>query len=540
MIYDRNGVLLVDNRPSFDLSVIIEDAAPLDQTIEKLSRYINASADELMTKIEQSRGFDSYKPVLLKQDISRDTVAVVEVNKFDLPGIILSVTPKRHCIYEECAAHLIGYLGEIDADELTDGEYPDCKRGDFIGKFGVEKVYDGFLMGKKGGRQVEVDVRGQVVRTLSTVNAQPGCNIYLTIDVDLQKKAEELLRNKIGAIVVMAVENGEVLAMASSPAFDQNDFVNNMSHSKWKALISNPFAPMTNRVIQGEYPPSSIYKIITAAVGLNEGVISSDSTVFCSEKYKYGNRDFKCWKKGGHGLVTVEKAMAESCDVFFYDIGRKLGVDKLAQYAKGFGLGSKTGINLEHEEAGLVPTSDWKKRYTDTLWQGGETLSVAIGQSYNLATPLQMAVLISAVANGGVRYKPLIVRKVCSVNGEVIEKNEVEFVGRLPVSKTAIEIVKKGLWKVVHDKHGTARRIYVENISISGKTGTAQVVSRKQEQDDKEVEFRLKPHAWFVAYAPSDNPKIAISVIVEHGGNGAHVAAPIAKELIAEYLKTQN
>ena len=542
LIYDRNRVLLVDNRPSFDLSIILNDAKPINNTIKKLSEYIKVPADDLMSKIKKCKGISIYKPFLLKRDIGRDALAAIEARKYDLPGIEVNVMPRRHYINRQTAAHLIGYLSEINSDELKSAKYSGCGSGDFIGKFGVEKAYGSYLRGKRGGRQVEVNATGQVVRILQTVDALPGHNIYLTIDLKLQQKAEELLEGLAGAVIAMDPATGEILALASSPSFDQNSFVTGMSHEQWHALVSNRFRPMENKAVQGRYPPASTYKIVTAIAGLEEGIITKDTRFYCPGHYKCGDRDFRCWKKVGHGNIDIVTALAESCDVFFYQVGQKLGIDRLAWYAKACGLGSPTGIKLDNEASGLIPTAAWKKRRTGIAWQIGETLSVAIGQGYNLASPLQMLLLTSAVANNGIRYKPLILKTIETAEGKIISDDSLhtkrEIAGKLPASRQTLEIVKKGLWEVVNGRKGTARIARIDGIDISGKTGTAQVVGRQEDEDSDEEDraYHLKPHAWFVAFAPSDEPKIAVVVIVEHGGHGSSTAAPIARELIKTYL----
>ena len=539
MIFDRNGTLLVDNRPAFDLSIILKDAKPVDRTIEKLAKLIDVPVSELMKKLEHDKGVSSYKPILLKQDIGRDALAAVDVRKFDLPGIVVNVKPRRHYIKRQSAAHLIGYLSEISSDELKSGKHPECKGGDFIGKFGVEKVFERFLKGKQGGRQVEVNVMGQVVKVLKTVDALPGQNIYLTIDYILQKKAEALLQGAAGAVVAMDPETGDILVMASSPSFDQNAFVDGMSHKQWESLISNPLSPMENKAVQGEYPPASTFKIVTAIAGLEEGVIDENTTMHCPGYYKYGNRIYRCWRRGGHGSVNIVKALSQSCDVFFYQVGQKLGVDRLAFYAKACGLGSATGINLDDEAEGLIPTSAWKKRRTGISWQGGETLSVAIGQGFDLSTPLQMLVLTSALANGGTGYKPLILKSVKTVDGDIVIQSKRQIIGRLPAGKKTLAIVKKGLWEVVNSPKGTGRIAHIKGIDISGKTGTAQVVGRTNDPhlSEKDIPDHFKDHAWFVSYAPSVDPQIAVAVLVEHGGHGSTAAAPIAREIIRTYLE---
>ena len=538
-LYDRNRNLLVDNRPSFDVRITLKDAEPIASTLAKLSQHINIPADALMSKIKQSEGVSAYKPLLLSQDIGRDALAAVEVHKFDLPGISVNVNLLRNYIYERSAAHLIGYLSEINSEELKSGAYPDLRSGDLIGKFGAEKVYENHLRGKRGGRQVEVNADGLVVRILKTVDAEPGHNVYLTIDKELQRRSEALLDGVVGAAVAIEPDSGRILALASSPTFDQNSFVGGITRPKWDSLISNPFRPMSNRAIQGEYAPGSTYKIITALAGLEEGVIDTETTFFCPGHYRFGNRVYRCWKKGGHGIVDILKAIEESCDVFFYQVGQRLGVDRLAWYAKAAGLGSPTGIFLDQEARGLIPTAAWKKRRTGVPWQKGETLSIAIGQGFNLATPLQMAVLAAAVANGGKRYRPMILNSIQLADGQILQEREPKLAGKIPVSRSTLDLVKLGLWRVVNAENGTARGSRLEDIDISGKTGTTQVISRKEDDPiaEEDVPIHLRAHAWFVGYAPSEKPTIAVAVVVEHGEHGSGAAAPIAREMIKTYLR---
>ncbi|GBC64074.1 penicillin-binding protein 2 [Desulfonema ishimotonii] len=537
LIFDAKQRLLVDNRPAFNLTIVPKDARPVEKTIGRLSAYTQIPEEAFYKKLKGSRRRGAYKPVVLKPDISRDLLAVVEAHKFDLPGIAIEILPKRHYLYRY-AAHLIGYLGEISAAELKSGQYPESQGGDSVGKFGIEKSGEGELRGKSGGRQVEVNARGQVVRVLKTVDAVPGCNIHMTIDHRLQVTAESLLAEQVGAVVAADAETGNILAMANSPTFDQNAFVTGMSHKDWNTLITDPYRPMENKVIQGEYPPASTYKIVTAIAGLEEGVIDENTTFFCPGYYRYGDRTFRCWRRSGHGSVNVAGALTVSCDVFFYQVGQRLGVDRLARYARACGLGKRTGIRLGHEGDGLIPTAAWKKKRVGVPWQRGETLSIAIGQGYNLATPLQMVMLTAAVANGGTLYRPHIIKKIVSAGGDIVLEAKPEAIGRLPASPETLRIVKKGLWQVVNGSRGTARLAKVDGVRISGKTGTAQVVSRKKNEDKqrKNVSRHLKPHAWFVAYGEKNGEQIAVTVIVEHGEHGSSAAAPIARDLIRAYF----
>lgn len=537
LIFDRNGQLLVDNRPSYDLSIVVKDAKPLETSLQHLSEYTQLPLELMWGEIEKSHNQPSFKPIVLKQDIGREVLAAIEVKRFDLPGTIVDVRLRRLYVKGRSAAHILGYVGEISSNELKSEKYAVYKRGDLIGKSGVEKSFDNYLRGELGGRQIEVNVTGQLVRVLKTVDAVPGNNIFMSFDQRLQKIAEDLLSDVTGAIVAMDPSTGYVLAMASSPSYDPNMFVDGFSRDEWETFIKNTPHPLHNKAIQGEYPPASTYKIITALAGLEEGVIDEKTTLICPGAYKFGDREYRCWKKGGHGSVNIGRAIAESCDVYFYQVGLRLGVDRLAYYAKAAGLGALTGIQLEHESVGLIPTAAWKKRRTGVAWQGGETLSISIGQGYNLVTPLQLASLVSCVANGGKRLSPLIVKKIQNASGETIREYSPEIKSYLPVSPKNLDIVRKGLWEAVNGKSGTARSAGIEGIEISGKTGTAQVFSRKTESENEAKRAQhLKSHAWFVAYAPSANPKIALSVIVEHGEHGSSAAAPIASELIRAYL----
>jgi penicillin-binding protein 2 len=540
LIYDRHGNLLVDNRPSFDLYISLKDARPVEETLGRLAMHASLPQDELVERVAGVRGAAYYRPQLLKRDIGRDALAVVASHRYDMPGIDFQIQQLRNYINSGLAAHLLGYIGEINTKELQQDVYADSRPGDLVGKFGIEKSLESYLRGERGGRQVEVNANGQVVRVLQTVPARSGHNVYLTIDRRLQQRAEALLQGQAGAVVALDPNSGEVLALASTPAFDQNDFITGLSRDKWNALINNPLRPLNNKAIQGEYPPASTYKTINAMAGLQEGVITENDIIFCPGHYRFGNRSYRCWRRGGHGSVDLNKALAESCDVYFYQVGQRLGIDRLAWYAKAAGLGAKTGIELDHEGRGLVPTADWKQRRFGIAWQPGETLSVAIGQGFNLATPLQMAVFTAAVANGGVRYRPTLVKRVVSGEGDEILDNTPRVVGRLPVSAANLALVKKGLWEVVQGERGTARIARLKGTDISGKTGTAQVIGREklEESEGGATVRKYMDHAWFVAYAPSEAPQIAIAVIVEHGEHGSSAAAPVARELVKTYLES--
>jgi penicillin-binding protein 2 len=537
LIYDRTGRLLVENRPSFNLQIIRKDAEPVEETVRKLSRHILLKPREIHEKLKTSGG-GAYDPVLIQEDIDRSTMASVAAHRFELPGVSIEARARRHYIYPSLAAHLLGYLGEVNAGEIRSKKFKSLQKGDYVGRFGVEKAMEDYLCGRAGGQVVQVNAAGQVAEILDEVAPEAGNNLFLTIDFQLQKLAESLLEEKAGAVVAMDPTNGEILAMASKPGFNQNQFVEGMTAAQWQELLKNPDRPMMNKAIQGEYPPASTYKIVTALAALEEGAATTEEQTYCPGHYRYGNRLYYCWKKYGHGKVNLVEALSQSCDVFFYRMGQRLGVDVLAEYARGCGLGAPTGIALDREAEGLVPTADWKLRRFGVPWQGGESLSVAIGQGYNLVTPLQMAVLVSAVANGGTRYQPRILKTVETVEGKTIKRMEPAVDGRIPVAPETLAIVKRGLWRAVNSRHGTAYwHVRDKDIEISGKTGTAQIISRKAgEKRQEKTADQYKPHAWFIGYAPSEHPRIAVSVLVEHGEHGSSGAGPIAGSLMKAYL----
>ena len=535
LILDRYGTKLAENRPSFDIVFIPKDAGNVGQVLNDLAVDMKVSAQDLEAKVKDSRGLAAFRPVLLKQDIGRDVLAAVEARKVDLPGVSVQVRLRRNYLYGSNASNVIGYLGEISLDELKRGDYPNLRSGDYVGKFGLERTQESLLRGQPGGRQVEVNANGQIMRVLQTVSPKPGCNVHLTLDLQLQQRAEELLEGVAGAAVAVEPTTGQILAMASSPSFNQNSFISGISPDVWESLISNPFRPLENKAIQGEYPPGSTFKIVTALAGLEEKVIDETTTFDCEGSLLFAGRDYRCWKKEGHGRIDVRRALTESCDVFFYRTGLRLGIDRLAWYAKSFGLGARTGVELDHEARGLIPSSTWKKQRFGVPWQEGETLSVSIGQGYVLVTPLQMAMLTAAVANGGVRYRPTLLSRVETMEGDVVLQATPDEVDRLPVSPRNLKIVQQGLWGAVNGEHGTAHQAHLKDIEVAGKTGTSQVVGRKDSGSDY-TPPHLRPHAWFVCYAPFDAPKIAIAVVVENGEHGASAAGPIARELVKAYL----
>ncbi|MCU0561787.1 MAG: penicillin-binding protein 2 [Desulfobacterales bacterium] len=536
LILDAGGVKLAENRPSFDVIFTPKDAGDARRVLGDLAAYLQVPDDDLLSRVKHTRGLGAFRPVVLRQDIGRDALAVVEARKVDLPGVQVDVRIRRNYLQGSLAAHLIGYLGEVSPEDLSRGALTGLRGGDTIGKSGVEREFDALLRGEPGGRQVEVNASGQVMRVLNTVAARPGHNVHLTIDHMLQERTEQLLEGLAAAAVAVDPRTGRILAMASSPPFSPNAFVGGIDAPRWEAMVSHPFRALENKAIQGEYPPGSTYKIVTALAGLEEKVIDETSVFDCAGFLSFAGRDYRCWKKEGHGRVDIRRAMAESCDVFFYRVAQRLGVDRLAWYAKACGLGAATGIGLEPESRGLIPSSVWKKKRFGVPWQDGETLSIAIGQGYNLTTPLQMAMLTAAVGNDGVRHRPQILDRVETMEGALVHRSQPEALGKLPASPRTLALIQQGLSAVVNGERGTARRVHINDIEIAGKTGTSQVVGRREGGDDY-TPPHLRPHAWFVCYAPVGSPRIAIAVVVENGEHGSSAAGPIAREMVKTYLR---
>ncbi len=538
MIFDRNDELIVDNRPSYNLYIIPEEIQNRKRLLKMLAALIGLNPELIEGELNGVSQRYSFKPVLIKKNISRDELAVIETNLFNLAGVMIQVRPQRHYFFGEFASHLIGYLGEISERQLNNGNYQDNKPGDLIGKYGVEGKWQKSLNGLRGRKRVEVDAAGRKLRVISRKPPIPGLNISLTIDKNLQFLAEKGLKDKKGAIVAMNPLNGEILALASSPAFDPNLFIGRIDKAEWKRIGSSKESPLQNRAISGQYPPGSVFKIVVALAGLEEGIIDPQEEIFCNGRYSVGNHTYRCWKKYGHGKVSLHKALVESCDVYFYKLGKRLGVDKIAHYARILGLGQKSDFDIGFERAGLIPTSKWKLKRWGVPWQVGETISVSIGQSFVLVTPLQMVRLISAIFNGGHIYQPKVIRWVGKDEKKIYHFTPTSM-RRLDVKRENLELIKSALIGVVNEPRGTGSRAKVKGMIIAGKTGTSQVINLETEKKlnkKGEIPPEFRDHAWFVAIAPMESPKLALSILIEHGGHGGRAAAPIAREMIKAYL----
>ena len=541
-IKDRLGNVIVNVRPSFSLYVTPEDADNLSESLEFLSGLIEINKDKLRSDIRRS---PSFKNVLIKRDISRREVAYIEENKMLLPGIRIKIEPIRNYAHKDFASHVLGYLGEVSKSELKISKFSRYELGDMVGKNGLEKIYESQLRGKKGFKEVEVDVSGRELKVLRKFSPKTGNSLVLTLDSRVQSKLEmlmdEVLReNSVeGSAVVMKVQSGEIIAMVSKPSFDPNSFATGISTKQWSGLVLDEKNPLQNRTIDGQYPPASTYKVVTAYAALAEKIIKPETTIFCPGHFHLGKRDYRCWKKRGHGDMNLHDALVQSCDVYFYTLGHRLGINNLAKYATKLGLGELTGIVLKGEKSGLVPSKQWKKKFKNEPWYPGETISASIGQGYNLVTPLQSARMISTIASGGLLVRPYLVKRIEDYDGRLIQEFFPKVIKKIKIEPEVLRNIKEGLRGVVHEAHGTGRRARLKNVIVAGKTGTAQVVAMKDSEEidpEEETPYSHRDHAWFVAFAPYENPEVAVSVIIEHGGHGGATAAPIAGGILKTYF----
>jgi penicillin-binding protein 2 len=539
LIMDRNGVVIVDNRPSFDVLYIPSKVKGNELSVEKLKDIYKSKSLEFSFDQDIPETAKPYSPIKLEKNVNMEKVALIETNALNLPGIYIDVSPVRLYLDGEILASVIGYTGEISKEDLekNNDEYA---YGDVLGKHGLEKFLDTYIRGRRGAELVEINAYGKEIKNLGRIDPVSGYNIVLTIDADLQKAVWQAFDGKPGAAVVLDTRDGSVLAMVSSPSFDPNLFNNGISYDQWDKLQNNPFAPLSNKAISGQYPPGSTYKLIVAAAALEEGIITPDTKIFCKGSFTLGNRTYRCWKKGGHGWVDLHKAIVESCDVYFYTVGKMLGVDKIAQYAKRFGLGEVSGIDLPNEKSGLVPTKDWKFKRKKVAWQLGETISISIGQGFNLTTPLQLANAFSAFANGGTLWRPHLVKHIESTDGKIYREFLPEKKGELKLSPKTVEILNSALWGVVNEPGGTGHAAKMLNVDVCGKTGTSQVLGLPEDEKARRMKIIgafYKDHALFACYAPLKNPEIAVAVILENAGGGGAVAAPVARKILTAYFE---
>lgn len=518
--FDRNGVPLVMNRPGFTVSLLPLSAPVSDEVIQRLSNLLKISVKDIREKVDAHSGFD---PIHIKQDVTPDIVSIIEEQKNLYPGVVIEVQPVRDYVLKQEGAHTFGYVSEISDAELEKRKAEGYKSGDIVGKFGLEKIYDKEVRGVNGGEQVEVDVTGKPVQVLGMKEPVPGADLYLTIDKNIQEAAERAVDEQLAAInahaaaaVVMNPQTGEILALVSRPAFDPNLFAHGISTKDWNAINNNPYHPMDNKAITGEYPPGSTFKIVTGTAALAAGKVTPEEKIFDSGHHwiiPKGNADGEAL-----GWLNFIEAMAHSDNVYFYEMGNRLGIDTLEHYSRMFGLGKVTGIDLPYEAEGLVASREYKRKVYEDDWYLSETFDAAIGQGFNLVTPLQAAMVMGEIAANGKRYRPHLVNRIMSQDGKLIKDFQPELLSELEVSPHVIQLVQTGLHDVT--KYGTAARTFQGfPIDIAGKTGTAE-------------NSHGRDHGWFVAYGPFNYPTVVVAVIVEQGGYGAQSAVPIGRKIL--------
>ncbi len=522
-IYDRQEKLLVTNRPVVVVSIIPAEVDDLEKLSERLSKVIGISPEKISQTIKNYRE-NPFKPVKILDDCSTNKIIEIEERKDELKGVVLEVKPRRDYLYHDFAAHSLGYVGEIDKEELQQFGNPKFQGGDIIGKAGLEKYYDDILRGEKGGKEVEVDALGQEIATLLHQKPVPGKDLVLTIDRDLQLYGENLLFGKKGSIVVSDPNSGEILALVNRPSFSPNIFANGISSSDWQRLSSDADYPLTNRSVQGVYSPGSIFKVVTAIAALEEGVTDRKRKIYCSGTFELAGQVFTCWKETGHGGLSIVDGIAHSCNIYFYTLGKDLGIERYNKYMQKFGLGEKTSIDLPAEAIGTIPSAQWKRREVKEIWFPGDTINLSIGQGYLLLTPLQVHNLITTIAAEGEVYKLHLVKKIISVDGETVEEIKPEIYKKVDFSSDTFKIIKEGLRQTI--LKGTGWRANIKELAVAGKTGTAQ-------------NPQGETHAWFIGFAPYEDPEICITVFLENGGEGGEAAAPIARAMLEKYFSIQ-
>jgi penicillin-binding protein 2 len=540
VLFDRFGRVLVENRTSFTVAILREQAAHLDDTIRKIAEVTGVDQADIRAAVDRRRREPLFRPLPVIEHATFSQVAALEARRRELPEVLIQQVPTRSYPTDRMAAHLFGYVGEIQESQLSTAEFAEMRQGDIIGQAGIEKIYNGSIMGTDGSRIVVVNSRGRELDELGEEHPIDGQRLQLTIDYDLQRALEDGFRlgGFNGAAAVLDPSTGEILAMTSLPAYDPNAFAIGIDGSSWAKLISDPLKPMTNRLIQGTYSPGSTFKIVMAIAGLEERVITPDTTFFCPGYGTFYGRQFKCHRAGGHGVVDLRRALEASCNVYFYNVGDRLKIDQIHEHAAKLGLTGRTGIDLPGENESLVPSTAWKQRVFNQPWYPGETISVAIGQGAVSVTPIALATMIATVANGGTLVTPHLVKAVDPGTGSGWRARPTPAPrATLSISRNVMQAVRDGLWRVVNAA-GTGGRARIEGRDVAGKTGTAQVVSL-QNRSLAAAKIDVRDHGWFVFFAPRDNPRIAGVVFAEHGEHGSS-AAPIAKHVMETFFAKED
>jgi penicillin-binding protein 2 len=522
LIRDRDGEILAENQPAYALALVREDCRDVPKALTRISDWTGQSLQKLKRRYSTRKGqVRAFKPLILIPSLTFSQLARIESRQMNWPGLQIIIRPQRHYPYAPIFSHVIGYVAQPNPKELRDN--PHLNPGDTVGKRGLERALDRRLRGSKGKKILEVDAQGRVLQERIVSKPEPGRQYRLTLDADLQQHIWREMGDKNGAVVVMRPHSGDVVALVSKPGYNGNAFVKGISDPKWQNLLNNPRDPLRNRAIQGTYPPGSVFKLVVAAAALERETLPLDKEFHCPGYYRLGNRVFRCWKPGGHGDVALKKAIKQSCDVYFYKLGEKLGIDAISEYARANGFHQATDIILPNEHSGVIPGREWKLRNIGRRWQGGDTLNTAIGQGYTLVTPLQIARYVAALLNGGYLLQPHLLAE-----GKPTQQ------GRLPLSGEELNFLIRSMRATVEEPHGTAWRLRTKDAVIGGKTGTAQVIRLKEEhrgEDTEAIPYKFRDHAWMASYGIRGKEKYVVVALIEHGGHGSSAAGPVVKSV---------
>jgi len=535
VIYDRNGVLIASNKQNFQAMIVAEQTPNVQKTIDKFKQIMPLSDEEEAKIKKELKRNKSFVPIKIKDNLTWEEVSKIQLNAPDLQGIYIDEGLSRDYPFGESMTHILGYVASVSEKDAEKDDDPLLQVPEFkIGKSGIEKLFEKDLRGKGGSLKLEVNAYGRVMKEIERIEGVSGKSLTLTIDSRLQKTAFEAFGEESGAAIVLDVHSGEILAFVSAPSYNPNLMVKGISGKEWRALLDNERKPLSNKAIAGQYSPGSTFKTIVALAALESGVVQSETRFFCSGQMFVGNHAFHCWKRQGHGHVNIVEALMHSCDIYFYEVAQRIGIEKIAEMARRFGLGKKVNIGLDNEKSGLIPDKAWKLKRFKEAWQQGETVITGIGQGYVLTTPLQLATMVSRIANGGYEVQPTFTK--------VMDKSAIN---KINISNRYINAVKQGMFDVVNIPGGTAymSRFDINGQQMAGKTGSTQVrrITMKERQagvlKQEELPWKYRDHALFVAFAPYDNPRYGVAVLVEHGGGGSTVAAPIASKILQEALK---
>lgn len=531
LIYDRQSRVLVDNVYGLNLLLFRDEVQDLSETLQFLVEGLDLTEEAVNERLKAAENYGIYQPVVVKENLSMEETAYLLARQSEHPELRILKQPRRIYRYGSLAAHVLGYVGEVSQPQLEQPEFTQNKPGDIVGQFGVERTYNRTLTGRDGRRRVLVDSRGKILQDLEHIDPILGNELTLTLDLDLHAVAEAQLGDQPGAVVAFDARSGEILVMASRPAFDPNQFAVRISRREWAELLENPDDPLQNRAIQSTFSPGSIFKLIMALAGLEQGIIDAKSSIYCNGGVELHGHRFICWRAGGHGQVSVREAIRQSCNIYFYLLGQKLGLQEITRFSRQVGLGIPTGIELLGEVFGLVPSEEWKRRVREEPWYAGETISVAIGQGPLLVTPLQLARAIGVIARG----KAPTLHLVKSEFDKGLRQSQAFSVSGF--SAENLEVIRDAMWSVVNEG-GTGHSARVANFQVCGKTGTAQTISSSTRNTlSEEAAEKFEPNAWFVGFAPKDDPQIVVAVIVQRGGAGGTTAAPIAGEILKLYFQ---